>query len=229
MAEEKTWEQIIDIKNNPAAFIVSGTLFMLYLILTLIDTNDLIKSYNILDVDNTTRSTIIFSYLCGYFMFVIKLLIAILTIFVIVTIIRISIIVILNTFKNLVPSSGGGIVEGAADIKRIYKGGSDNMIMDGVESNFRFFLGYFTVPSLAYFIFLYLVIIPLVFLFFLYVISQFYDQAFVQNTNQDKASSILNTNHHFILFMMTILVSIGALYVMIKYYDLLNGADDIVI
>lgn len=221
MAEgEQSWSDIIKIYNNPGAFVVSGTLFILYMILTLIDINDTIKSYNILDIDNTTRGTMVYAYLSGYFMFVLKLIIAILTIFVLVTIIRISIIVVFSVLKNLTFQSGG---------RKYYQlggeGEAEDLIKTAVTSNFRLFFGFFTVPDLAYFIVLYLVIIPLVFLFFLYTIVKFYDQNQIEKENKNEAANILNTNHHYILFVMSTLISMGVIYVLITYYFELLGPE----
>lgn len=194
----------INIYKHPAAFILSGTVIVLYMILNLIEVNGIIKSYNILDIDTTTRSSIIFSYLSGYYIFILKLFISILTLFVIVTIIRIAILVILSLFS----------------IKLEMKGGADDQdhLMEAVKSNFRLFLSFFTVPSITFFILLFLVIIPLIFLFSIYRISLYYDQEKIRNENLNQASSILNTNHHFIYFIICMLLTIGVVYVIVSFY-----------
>ena len=214
MAEvEKTWETMMDIYNHPGAFIISGTLFSLYTILSLIDVNGIIKSYNILDIDNTSRSTIIFAYIGGYYMFILKLIIYLLTLFILVTIIRIGVVVILSMFKQQLKTGGG-----ASEIKAQYGGAISDIIQAAVLDNLKIFLGFFSVPKLSYFIFIFFVLIPLMYLFSLYTITSMYDQKRLQNESQEHITSILNTHHHNLLFIMSCFIVIGILYMLIRYY-----------
>jgi hypothetical protein len=194
----------INIYKHPAAFLLSGTVIVLYIILNLIEVNGIIKSYNILDVDSTTRSSLIFSYLSGYYIFILKLFISILTLFVIVTIIRIAILVILSLFSIKLEMKGGGEDE--------------DHLMEAVKSNFRLFLSFFIIPSIPFFILIFLVIIPLIFLFSIYRISLYYDQEKIKDENINQAPSILNTNHHFIYFIMCVLITIAIIYVFVLFY-----------
>ena len=221
---EQSWEDVINIYKNPGAFLVSGTLFILYTILTLIDVNDIIKSYNVLDLGSTTRGTMVYSYISGYYIFVLKLLITILTVFVLVTIIRISVVVVLSLFKLRIQMQGGG----ATEIKRSYEGGSDDLIMAAVNSNFKLFLGFFTVPSMAYFIFIFLVLLPLLLFFAILAIVQFYDKPRIQSevTESVHTASILNTNHHYLMFIISALITTALIYICIKFYFMLDSTGE---
>lgn len=214
MSEEgdKSWMDKVDIIKHPGVFVASAVIFILYTITTLIDVNGIIKNFNILDVENTTRGTLVFAYLAGYYMFILRLFVAILTILVIITILRISVILILALLTTE-PQSGGG----AREIKTKYGGAIKDDINNSLISNFRFFLGFITVPSLAMFIFLFLVVIPMFYLFFVYTVVKLYDQNKAIAENKQEAPRILNTFHHYMLFMMSVCIMIGIFYVLVKY------------
>lgn len=200
------------------AVILSGTLFLLYSIINLIDMSSYIKNFNILDVGSYTRATMIYAYIAGYFMFLLKVIIALITLFILTLIIRIAISTIIDIFDNGQPQNGGGaaiIHAGAIE--------SANLIsIEVVRSNLKYILGFMTLNS---FIILFLVLIPIFLFFGVSAYSKFYNQEHIMNENQDEAPRIMTTHHNFLvylivsLFIITFIYSIAIWFVRIKQIE----------
>ena len=79
-------------------FAVSATLFLLYSVINLIEMNKYIIDFNILNVAETPRGRFIYSYLAGYFMFVLKVILALVTLFILLLIIRVAVAALIFVF-----------------------------------------------------------------------------------------------------------------------------------
>jgi hypothetical protein len=196
----------IDIYSPSAlmAVMLSGTLFLLYSVINLIDMNGYIKNFNILDVGTSTRAMMIYAYISGYYMFLLKVVIALVTLFILTLIIRIAVSTIIDIFSNKKDQSGG-----AAEIHAGAIASAHLMSVEVVRSNLKYILGYITLNT---FVILYLIIIP-VFLFFgIFAYLKFYNQEHVQSENNNEAPRIMATHHNFLVYLIVSLFTITFLY-----------------
>jgi hypothetical protein len=187
---------------------MSATLFVLYGIINLIDTNNVIKNFNVLDVSQSTRSTLVYAYTAGHYMFMLKLVIALVTLFVLTLIIRIAVVTVIHIFTPQEQQGGAvNIMIGAAS-------NLSNKVMEAVTSNMKYVLGFMT-PSA--FIIVYLVIIPIFVLLFMMVFVRTYDQNIIKNENKDNAPRIMETQHHYLMMFLASLVFMSFVFLIIDW------------
>ena len=191
------------------AFLVSAVLFLLYGIINLIDINGYIKNFNILDVDSVARGTMVYAYVSGYFMFVLKVVIALITLFILTLIIRIAVSTVIRIFT---PQKQSG---GAAAIMRGAAVDTSNKVAEAVTANMRWLLSFMTSPT---FLIIFLVIIPIFFLFVLLAYSRFYNQENIKAENMNEAPKIMTTHHNFLVFVMSSLFAIAFIFTVYLWF-----------
>jgi hypothetical protein len=193
------------------AFLLSAVLFLLYSIINLIDINGYIKNYNILDVDSVSRGTMVYAYMSGYFMFVLKVVIALVTLFILTLIIRIAVATVIRIFTPKKQSGGASIImQGAAS-------DMTNKVAEAVTSNMRYLLAFITSPS---FIVIFLVIVPIFLFFALLGYSRFYNQEHIKQENSNEAPRIMTTHHNFLLFLISSLFTIGFIFTVYLWFKI---------
>lgn len=200
-------------KNNSThirAFAFSGILFLLYSILVLMDSGKYVMSFNVLDVSQTTRGSLIYSYFSAYVMFVLKVLVLLITIFILILIIRIIISTILHIFTPE-KQSGGGINEMRAGALRDHS----NKIMEAVYSTMRWMLGFIISSN---FIIIFLILTPLFLYFALTAYVRYYNQENIMAQNKDNSSRIMMTHHNFLMFFITSLALFAFIFCVYLYF-----------
>lgn len=186
------------------AFSMSAVLFTLYGIINMIDTSAYIRDFKTTDVEASTRGSIIYAYIAGYFMFILKSLIALITLFILTLIIRVLVSTMINVFTKKAVQSGGASAMSDEKAEEV-----SNMILDAFADNARWILGFFLSPT---FIMIFLIIIPLFMYFMLLVYTRFYNQDIVKTENLNEAPKILLTYHHYFMFFMSSIVLISVLF-----------------
>jgi len=187
------------------AVMFSGILFLLYSVINLIEMNGYIKNFNILDVSTCNRGTIIYAYLAGYYMFLLKVIIALVTLFILTLIIRIAISTIVNIFTTKPESQSGGasqIQKGAAESANLMK-------VEVVRTNLKYILGF---AILKTFVILFLIFIPLFLFFALFAYSRFFNQQHIIRDNNNEAPKIMLTHHNFLIYLIVCLFIITFVY-----------------
>jgi len=187
------------------AVMLSATLFLLYSVINLIDMNGYIKNFNVLDVGTYDKGTMIYAYIAGYYMFLLKVIIALVTLFILTLILRVAVSTIVDVFTPKPNSQSGGAAEihaGAAESANLMKN-------EVVRSNLKYILGFTILKS---FVILFLILIPLFLFFTLFAYSKFYNQQHVQNNNKDNAPKIMLTHHNFLIYLIVCLFIITFIY-----------------
>lgn len=185
------------------AFMLSSLLFLLYGIINLIDANGYILNFNVLDVDVTSRGLMVYAYLSGYYMLILKIVIALITLFVLTLIIRVAVATVIRIFT---PSQNGG---GAYAIMQGASFDVSNKVAEAVMGNMRYLLSFVTSTT---FITIFLVIIPLFMFFVLMSYSRFYNQNVIKSENMNDAPRIMLTNHYFLMFIISSLFAVGFVF-----------------
>jgi hypothetical protein len=195
--------------ENMGAFMVGSAFFFLYGIQTLIDINVYIQELNITDLSTVNRATLVYSYMAGYFVFIIRLLIALMTIFLLILIVRIIIATVISMFGHGGGQQGGAALKGGA--QAIMAGAameSSNVVSTAVKTNMKWILGFITSPI---FFVMFLIVIPCFLFLFLLVYIFFFDKNVV-STEPEKATRIMLTHHFYLMFIIT------SLFVMCFFY-----------
>ncbi len=194
------------------AFMVSATLFLLYSIINLIDLNGYIKEFNILDVASTPRGRFVFAYMGGYFMFILKVVLALLTLFILLLIIRIAVSTLIYVFTAIKKEKQVG---GAGPLASKLAADVMNKVQEAVSSNMRWLLGFITCKP---FIIIFLVIVPIFLFFVLLAYSMFYNPEHIQEVNMTEAPRIMLTHHGFFMFLISSIFTISFIYAVYLWF-----------
>jgi len=214
---EKALDNVINLYKNETLpkvfFAVSLLLFILYLILNLIDINAFIKGLNIMSPDTCTRATMVFAYIGGYFMLFLKIILALMTMFVIVCIGAVMIVMIMSFInKSGAEQSGGYLAMVGASDSNTY-----NKVIKTVKYVTQVILGFFTVQE---FIITFMVVLPLFMWMALIAISRYYDsKRLIDDQDPEKTQNVMSTNHEFLFFFMISLIITGILYIVYNYFS----------
>ncbi len=193
---------------------ISLIVFFLYMMLQLVDLNNFVKGLNVLDVNQTTRGTIIYAYMIGYFTLLFKLLLQLITLVVLVTLIMWIIVAMTHMLKS--NQEGGGNYSSAAELRGGESGDIGKKMKTIALRVVTYLMGTIFLKN---FFLIFLFIIPMILLVFLIGYSQFYDRNIITTNPVDKdyAPRIMNTNHSFIMMVMTMLLVFGILILCIYY------------
>lgn len=201
------------------AAIVSIVLFILFFISQTIDFNRLLIDFGATD-GAISKSRLIYIYIAGYFIYILKLLLAIFYIFILIAMIVVILVLLIGLLKVKVPKAAGVTgVSGADDLITNMK----SSVYKRVEYSIRVIAVYiFGFVSIKQFMLVFLVCIPLfLFFYYLYYALIIYNPKSIANDQPDKVGHIMNTNHHFLLFLFVTLAVISIIYLFYLYtYDL---------
>ena len=193
-------DEYIDFKSTPISCLISSSLFILYAFLDLMDMNDRVLTYNILTSSSTTRATIVFAYLNCYYIMILKIIINLLTVFILLCIVGIVLVSLLNIFKinGKVPQDTTKTIE----------------IMKTLST---YTLGFIIADdNMPKWIFIFLILIPILIVFTIFGTSRFYNQDSI-NSNTKTSSQIMQTFHDTNMFLVVVLVAAGILYMLFTY------------
>jgi hypothetical protein len=193
------------------AFTVSLILFFAYMILELINLNSNIRDMDILNIETTSRATLVYTYVTGYLRFIFKLTMKLLTLGILISII---LWIILTIFELLGGGQSGGKYNSAAELRGGSLGELSAKFKNIAVTVIMHIMGTYFLRN---FIFIFLVIIPLFLLFFTMMFSQFYDPKIILAKDGVNAPNITETNHNYMIMVITTLVVFGLLKLLIDY------------
>lgn len=201
------------------AAIVSIVLFILFFISQTIDFNRLLIDFGATD-GAISKARLIYIYIAGYFIYILKLLLAIFYIFILIAMIVVILVLLIGLLKVKVPKAAGVTgVSGADDLITNMKAN----VYKRVEYSIRVIAVYiFGFVSIKQFMLVFLVCIPLfLFFYYLYYALIIYKPKNIAQDQPDKIGHIMNTNHHFLLFLFVTLAVVSIIYLFYLYtYDL---------
>lgn len=209
----------LDIFNfdHMGAYFLSAGLFSLYAIINLIDTNSYILNFKVLDVEGNTRGSLVYSYMAGYFMFILKSIIALVTLFVLTLIIRVLVATMITIVTDGYSTSQAG---GAQEIMSGASFKASSQIVEAFLQNARGVLGFFLSPI---FLVIFLIIIPLLLYLFLMAYVRFYNPEIVKEENLNEAPRILLTYHHHLMFIISSLILVAFIFSLYIWFDRANA------
>ena len=200
--------EIVDKPNlydigNAWPMIISVSIFILQSVISLIDTNMYVKDVGITDMTSSivSKARFYMSYVSGYITYVLKTAVSLFGIWVLLTVIRASIVVIFNLVKPI----GEG-----AKLAQEFQGTIFYKLKVSFKSNAMFVLGMFFIEKFFVKFLVYGILIMLLSLvgiaFFLYERKQLLNM--MDDGELEKTQHILNTLHHHMMFYMVCIVFI---------------------
>lgn len=183
MEWEKTLDDKLDLFNPEfkMQISISYLFFIAYSVINIMDMNEYIINLNVTKTEDSTRSSLIYAYIFGYYSYIMKMFMGLITLLIIITLIRILVITIFCS-----------VVE-----KNTEKIGS--IISSGIMENIRLLLGFMLNPS---FLIMFLFVIPAFVYIFMIPLTSFFNKKTVQIDDASVQEKIMKTNH--ILTMLTI-------------------------
>lgn len=186
--------------------LVSFILYLLYSIVTLIDTNMYIKDVGIGEVI-VTKAKFIYSYIAGYLVYILRLIVSLLLLYILITVIRIAIVVILTMLTPVANPSTFN--------QQIF-----NIIKAACRENAITALGPLFIDN--YFKITFFLVLPfLIFYSLIYALVIYkpngIKEAIEDQQNQDKGMYMLNTFHSFMMFTIVCIVMVTLTSMLIQY------------
>ena len=203
--------------------IVSCAFFILFFIAQTLDFNSVLLDFGVTE-SAISRGKLMFVYIFGYFLFIIKFFLA----FIFFTILILVIVIIFTSFysvMNIVMEKEFGNTTGDSVDERIQKIVKNKTIplFEQIKGS-CFWMGRYLVSfiSMKQFISIYIVAIPM-FLFFVYLL---YSQTLYNPSNIEKnpnKSNIMNTNHMYLFFIFVSLAIMAFVYLCYNYAVSISG------
>jgi hypothetical protein len=200
--------------HNVIPLVISILLFVLYVVITLIDTNIFIKEYGIGD-EVIGTGKFLYSYVAGYFVFFLKLATSMMTLYILLSLIRIAIVAIFNIFR---PIALGGA--GADD----FKGTIFGKVKTALKNNALWILGiYMFERFLMSFIIYAPILILLIIIGYGWRIYNYKSLKELEELEQnEEVLRALKTTHNHMMFLLSIFVSILIIYIVGVYVQTFN-------
>jgi hypothetical protein len=191
---------------NTLPILVSIVLFCLQTVLALIDANTYIKDSGIADTV-ISKGKFLYSYIAGYFTYILRLTVQAFSLYILLTIIRIAIVTIFNILR---PLTGGG--QGADE----FRGSLFYKLKVALKNNALWILGFYLLDMffIAFFVFgpLLILFITIGFAALIYN-PQDIKRIDEEEGETEKAMKMLNTVHHQMMFFITLLVVMLIMYI----------------
>lgn len=201
--------------NYIVAAIVSIVLFILFFISQTIDFNRLLVDFGATE-GPISKSKLIYIYIAGYFIYIIKFLLAIFFIFVIVAMTAVLLVLLIGLLKVKVPKAAGlTSVNSGDDLITNMKANVYKRVEYTIRTIAIYIFGFVTIKQ---FMLIFLVGIPL-FLFFYYLFYALimYKPKKIAEDQPEKIGFIMNTNHHFLLFLFVTFAVMSIIYLLYLY------------
>lgn len=203
----------MDIYKPEHAFqvFISIALFVLYAIITLMDTHFYIKDMGIGDQIISTGK-FIYSYMAGYFAFFLKVTVALASLWILLSIIRVAIIVIFNIFKP-VSLGGSGVSE--------FNKSMSSKIATGLKDNAVWILGFCMVEK---FVMTFAAFGPVLFLFITLTYGiRIYNEKSLKRQDEEGDKEVvlkaINTTHHHMMMLLSLVVTSIIVYLASVYLE----------
>lgn len=192
--------------DNTIPILISIVLFSLQTILALIDANSYIKDAGIADTV-ISKGKFLFSYIAGYFTYILRLTVQAFSLYILLTVIRIAIVTIFNILR---PLTGGG--KGADE----FRGSLFYKLKVALKNNALWILGFYMLDMflMAFFVFGPLLIIFIIIGFAVLI----YNPSAIKRVDEEegeteKAMKMLNTIHHHMMFFISLVVVMLIMYI----------------
>lgn len=187
--------------NNVYPILTSILIFILQTVLTLLDTNSYVKEVGISNMGDSiiSKAKFYLSYFSGYITYVLKTIVGLVGLWVLLTVIRCSFVIIFNLAQPL--------AEGAK-LAEEFRGSMFYKLRVAMQSNAMYVLGMMFIDR---FFAKFLIFGPLLILLAMVGISFFmYERkamlTMLEEGELDKAQGILNTMHHHCMFFLMIVI-----------------------
>jgi hypothetical protein len=202
---------IFEIDKHPAAIAVSFVFVILFFITQTIELNKVLLDFGVSD-NVITKGKLIYTYLAGYFLYIIKFIIALLTL-----IFLVSIIVVIITSCMFVIKLGTHMGKDMANsASRFQETNENNLIAEitkWIIDVIRYLISFIFVKQ---FKILNIVIIPL-FLFSVYLLYSFILYKPDKIVDDKNKSNIMNTNHMYLFYLFVSIMIFMLFYVILIY------------
>lgn len=206
--------------DNIIPVVVSIFLFLMYTLITLIDTNTAIREFAV-GGEAVSSFKFLYSYLAGLYTYFLKLTTSLFTLYLLLTMIRVAIVVIFNIFRP-VDSASSANAEALA-----YQGDMFSKVKEAMRNNGLWIFGLYMVERFLVF---FLAYSPILFLLILVVYSaKIYNQKkIIAMDDPEKRTRVVSTLHSqtFFFLVMCILLVISY-FVYLLSSSLIEGKGDL--
>jgi hypothetical protein len=177
------------LKKDFAAFLTSVLVFVMYMFINVVEMHNFMQVFGVYEFETLTRRSMIYSYMAGYALLVLRILINMFTIFILTLLIRVVVVSVIHIIK------GGGEDEVPIP-QEVKKSAFQNVL----RSNVEWLLGVFTING---FVITFFFVIPVFLFFFLWLYSAMFNKKTMQEDNENEIPLILHTHHNFIVLFIT--------------------------
>jgi len=195
--------------DNAIPILVSIVLFTLQTVLALIDTNTYIKDMGIIDTV-ISKGKFLYSYVAGFYTYFIKLAIQMVSLFILISIIRVLVVTIFNLLRPLSSSAIGA---------NQFESTMFGKLKEALKNNILWLLGIYLIDR---FMASFMVYGPVLLLFAIMGFSLiiYYPkgiQPLMEDGEDESAIQMLNTYHHHMMFFMSLVTTTLILYILSCY------------
>jgi hypothetical protein len=200
--------------ENAIPVVTSMFLFIMYTVITLMDANEYIKELGIGD-NVISTGKFIYTYIAGYFTYILKTTVSMISIWVLLSIVRVALVVIFNIFR---PVALGGA--GAADFSKSMSG----KIGTALKNNALWILGFFMINK---FLVTFLAYGPIFVLLITFAYGiRIYNYETLRRQEKDgetePALRALMTTHHHMMITLSLFVIMLIGYLAMLYINTFN-------
>lgn len=191
------WDKSLNVKLdlfNPEfkmQISISYLFFIAYSIINIIDMNEFIINLNVNKVEDSTRWSLIYAYIFGYYSYIMKMFLGLITLLIIITLIRILVITIFCSVVEKNTEKIGTIIE------------------SGIMENIRLLLGFMINPI---FLIMFLFVIPVFIFVFLIPLTSFYNTPIIKKEDNLKQDYIMKTNHNLTMLLIVFIMIISSIF-----------------
>lgn len=198
-------------KDNLFAVIISFIFFILFYIAQTLEFNNILQDFGLSDTV-ISKAKMIYVYLSGYFIFIVKFFIAFLVFVLLMAVITLILVAFINVIINDTSSS---FLKNAT-AEQIYvnsKRAFFTKLSEGLRSTGKYLLLF---VALKQFFMIYLVVIPIfLFIFYLlFALTIYKPSSIEEDTNKER---IMSTNHAYFFYLFISISIVALIYLFVTY------------
>lgn len=193
------------------ALAVSMTTFFLMMMLQSIEMNTFIKGIGILEIERLSRTSIVFSYITGYYFMFFKIILALFVVYGLINVIGWAIFGIVHMF------TGGDQGGGALSAAHLMAGGGAELGKKMKNLAKKTAVYFFGILFLKNALLSFVLIMPLVILTFIIMFSGYLDKNIIKERHEEEMTRIATTNNNFMVYIITTMYVAMILYLCIPY------------
>lgn len=200
--------------TNVVPVAVSIFIFLMYSLITLIDTNTAIREFAV-GGEPVSSFKFLYSYLAGLYTYFLKITTSLFTLYLLVTIIRVGIVVIFNIFRP----TGSGV--SANSIAQDYQNDMFSKVKHAMRDNGVWIFGLYLMDRFLVFFLAYSPIL-FVLILLMYSIRIYNSKKIIAMTDTDKRTRVVNTMHNQTMFFFVFTIVTIIAYFIYQYTLLLR-------